>query len=76
MNCNDVAANLQLLIDEELSDAMIPEIRSHLEACQCCVEKFEAEMLFKQVIREKICKKCVPGALLEDVRTTVLQHAY
>jgi mycothiol system anti-sigma-R factor len=76
MNCNDVAANLQLLIDDELPEAMIPEIRRHLEDCHGCVEKFEAEMLLKQIIRDKICKKCVPGALLEDVRTAVLQHAY
>jgi mycothiol system anti-sigma-R factor len=76
MNCNDVAANLQLLIDEELPETMISEIRHHLEACGGCVEKFEAEMLFKQVIKDKICKKCVPGALLEDVRSSVLHHAY
>ena len=44
----------------------------HLENCGSCIEKFEAEMAFKEVLREKICKKCAPGAWLEDVRASVL----
>jgi mycothiol system anti-sigma-R factor len=72
MNCNEVAANLQLLVDDELSDEKIAEIRNHLENCTGCIEKFEAEMMFKQVLHDKICKKCAPGAWLEDVRSRVL----
>ncbi len=76
MNCSEVAANIQLLVDEELPQEMIAEIRLHIQDCQCCVEKFEAERLFKQVLREKICKNCVPQDLVDGVRSTVLHHEY
>jgi mycothiol system anti-sigma-R factor len=77
MNCSDVTLNLQLLVDQELTEDKIQEIRQHLDACSGgCVEKFEAEMLFKQVLRDKICIRHVPGALVEDVRSSVLHHAF
>jgi len=39
MDCNEVAANLQLLVDDELPDEVIQEIRTHLENCAGCIEK-------------------------------------
>ena len=75
MDCNEVADNLQLLVDDELPEETIQEIRTHLENCGGCIQKFEAEKAFKEVLREKICKKCAPGAWLEDVRASVLQVA-
>jgi mycothiol system anti-sigma-R factor len=76
MDCSDVTLNLQLLVDEELTEDKISEIRHHLDNCTGCVEKVEAEKMFKQVLRDKICKKCPPGALVDDVRFSVLNHAY
>ena len=74
MNCSEVTLNLQLLVDQELTEDKICEIKEHLESCTGCVEKFEAEKLFKQILKDKICKRC-PGTLVDDVRSSVLQHS-
>jgi anti-sigma factor (TIGR02949 family) len=71
MNCIDVATNMQLFLDEELPPRDMNEVRDHLAKCPLCDEKFESEKLFKQVLKEKICKKCATDALMHEVRELV-----
>jgi len=68
--------NMQLLVDDELTEDKIQEIRQHLDSCTGCVEKLKAEKMFKQILHDKLCKNCPPGELVNDVRFSVLHAAY
>lgn len=67
-HCDDVVESMYLYLDEEqLSDEKRAEVRSHLNECIPCLESFEFEAEFKQIVRTK-CKDEVPSHLYEKVR--------
>jgi len=53
MNCQEALKNLYEFIDKDLDQATEAEIKVHLEHCNGCLGKFEAERLFKEMIRTK-----------------------
>ena len=53
MNCQEALQNLYEFIDQELDKATVAEIQTHLEHCEGCLGKFEAERLFKEMLRAK-----------------------
>lgn len=53
MNCQEALKNLYEFIDKDLDKATEAEIQTHLEHCNGCLAKFEAERLFKEMLRAK-----------------------
>jgi len=53
MNCQEALKNLYEFIDRELDTATESEIKAHLDHCSGCLGKFEAERLFKEMLRTK-----------------------
>jgi mycothiol system anti-sigma-R factor len=53
MNCQEALQRLYEFIDKELDQATEGEIKAHLDHCQGCLGKFEAERLFKEMLRTK-----------------------
>lgn len=53
MNCQEALKNLYEFIDKDLDKATEAEIQAHLEHCNGCLGKFEAERLFKEMLRTK-----------------------
>lgn len=53
MNCQEALQNLYEFIDRELDTATEQEIQAHLKHCDGCLGKFEAERLFKEMLRAK-----------------------
>ena len=53
MNCPEALQNLYEFIDKELDTATEGEIKAHLDHCEGCLAKFEAERLFKEMLRAK-----------------------
>ena len=53
MNCEKALQNLYEFIDRELDTATESEIKAHLDHCEGCLAKFEAERLFKEMLRAK-----------------------
>lgn len=71
MNCSEVATNLQSYIDSELPHSSMETIKRHLDDCPGCGEKFEAERLFRQTLKDKIVWRAATDALLKDVKYKV-----
>jgi len=53
MNCEKALQSLYEFIDRELDTATESEIKAHLEHCDGCLGKFEAERLFKEMLQAK-----------------------
>ena len=68
MNCQEALQNLYEFIDQELDKATVTEIQTHLEHCDGCLGKFEAERLFKEMLRAKAGGEKVS----EEMRTRIL----
>lgn len=66
--CDDVLESMYLYLDKEkLTDEERAEVRGHLNECIPCLESFEFEAEFKQIIKSK-CKDEVPAHVYEKVR--------
>lgn len=76
MNCNEVASKLQLFIDEELLYQEMEAMSKHLSLCAECQQRFQTEKLFKQTLKDKIMKRNVESAMLEDVKHLIINRAY
>lgn len=67
-HCDDVVESMYLYLDEEqLSAEERTRVRDHLDECIPCLESFEFEAEFKQIIKTK-CKDEVPAHVFEKVR--------
>ena len=67
-HCDDVLESMYLYLDEEqLSDEKRAEVRTHLNECIPCLESFEFEVEFKEIIKTK-CRDEVPAHVYEKVR--------
>jgi anti-sigma factor (TIGR02949 family) len=76
MNCSEITQKLHLFIDEELLHQDMDDVRTHLSACPQCQQKHEAEKMFKQTLREKINRKPITNAMVEDMKYYILNRAY
>ena len=72
MNCIEIAANLQLFLDDELPSDGMSLIRQHLDQCSECAYKFEAEKLFKDTLRQRISRRSATDNIVNDVKLSVL----
>jgi mycothiol system anti-sigma-R factor len=67
-HCDDVLESMYLYLDEEMLSAEERDnVRTHLNECIPCIESFEFEAEFKQIIKTK-CRDEVPDHVYEKVR--------
>lgn len=76
MNCIDVASKLSLFIDNELPFGEREEICQHLMGCPPCDQRYDDELTFRNVLRDKLFKKCCTEAIREGVKDVVHSTAY
>lgn len=70
--CNDVLESMYLYLDGEmLTEEQRTEVHAHLDECIPCLESFEFEAEFKQIIRSK-CKDEVPQHVYEKIRARLV----
>lgn len=69
-DCDEVIHRLYHFLDGELTEARRNEIRSHLDACQPCLEAFDFEADLRQMIASK-CRDRVPDRLRERVAAAI-----
>lgn len=70
-HCDDVLESMYLYLDsEQLTTEQRDEVRSHLNECIPCLESFEFEAEFKQIIKTK-CRDDVPAHVYEKVRAVL-----
>jgi mycothiol system anti-sigma-R factor len=66
-DCRETIKELDLFLDDELSDAARSAIRHHLDGCVDCLEAFDFHAELKQVIAEKCRHDEMPSDLLSRI---------
>ncbi len=67
-DCAKALARLYEFLDHELDSADADEVRAHLEACEPCMDTFDAEMALKRLLQ----RGCRADAAPEHVRIRVM----
>jgi anti-sigma factor (TIGR02949 family) len=66
-NCAEAIRELDLFLDDELSDEARASIRRHLEHCPGCLEAFDFQAELKQVVAAKCQNDEMPPDLLARI---------
>ena len=67
MDCNEVLIQVEVYLDQEMTEVRCAELKQHLDGCGPCMDRTE----FQQSLRLIIAKKCkcedIPVALAQRV---------
>jgi len=66
-DCRETIKELDLFLDDELSDSARSAIRHHLDGCIDCLQAFDFHAELKQVIAEKCQHDEMPADLLSRI---------
>ena len=66
-DCNDTLRELELFLDQELSDGARQEIHQHLEGCPDCLQAFDFHAELKTVIASKCRSDEMPAGLMAKI---------
>lgn len=61
-HCQVVFTQMFAFFDEELDAATSEQIRAHLDACEDCLDRYDAEQAMRQAIR-RCCEAPAPATL-------------
>jgi mycothiol system anti-sigma-R factor len=70
-DCDELIANLFLMIDGELEAGSCGDLEEHLRRCGACLQRFGVERAFKELIRRRCGQEPVPNLLIERIRVTL-----
>lgn len=66
-SCEQVVGRVHQFLDHELDEATCDEIRHHLDACEACLEEFDAEAAMKQLVHRCCAGKSAPDSLKQNL---------
>jgi len=69
-DCDDALANLYQYLDKELNTASSTEIRSHLDECSGCFQRFDFERRLKSVVKERLSEE-VPDEFIQRLNLAI-----
>lgn len=61
--CTKALARLYKLLDGELDTSDADDVRAHLDACEPCMDIFEAENAMKRLVKRGCCGDAAPEHL-------------
>jgi len=64
--CADYLERIVYFIDNELDDADCAEVRSHLDTCNPCLEKYDLQRTVKSIVARS-CTEAAPAELRSRV---------
>ncbi|OYO19350.1 mycothiol system anti-sigma-R factor [Enemella dayhoffiae] len=70
-DCQVVLERVHTFLDNELDEASCEVIRLHLEACERCVEDFDAELAIKQLVNRCCQGQKAPQTLRVSIMTSI-----
>ena len=68
--CAHFLEQIVYLLDNELDDATCSEVRSHLDSCHPCLEKYDLQRTVKAIVARS-CTESAPAQLRERVRLRI-----
>ncbi len=66
-DCNDTLRELELFLDQELTDVVRQEIHVHLEQCPDCLQAFDFHAELRTVIATKCRNDQMPPGLMHKI---------
>lgn len=66
-DCNDTLRELELFLDQELSESARLEIHGHLEGCPDCLQAFDFHAELRTVIAAKCRNDEMPPGLMRKI---------
>jgi len=69
--CFKVVGKIPQYLDGEMSEFEIPIFLEHVEQCHKCLEKYEIEKTFKEVLRQKCERKAVNAQLVNSIKNKI-----
>ncbi|GAB3623342.1 hypothetical protein GCM10027418_14240 [Mariniluteicoccus endophyticus] len=69
VECAAVLDRVHQFLDHELDEASCDQIRHHLDACEQCLDNFDAESAIKQLVN----RCCQGDAAPDGLRATIMQ---
>ncbi|REK22920.1 MAG: mycothiol system anti-sigma-R factor [Actinobacteria bacterium] len=73
-NCDDALARLYEYLDNEMDDATAEGIRSHLDGCGGCHDRFDVERRLKVVVKQRL-EEDVPQQFIAKLRHALEEEA-
>lgn len=72
IDCQTFVGLIQLILDDEASQAEKQLFSKHEHLCHHCADKYNIERSVIEVIRKKVDKDCCPDGFANLVRKTVI----
>jgi anti-sigma factor (TIGR02949 family) len=69
--CFKVVEKIPLYLDGEMSEFEIPIFLEHVEHCHKCLEHYQIEKSFKEIVRQKCERKCVNAQLVGAIKNKI-----
>lgn len=69
-DCAQVLSRVHAFLDHELDAASCDEVRAHLEACEPCMDNFDAEQGVKQLVN----RCCRGDAAPQGLRSSIMMR--
>lgn len=70
--CQEALAQLELLLDGELPESRVEQVRQHLTACYPCTDRATFEEQLRAIVRRD-CIEHAPDALVARIQTRLAQ---
>lgn len=70
-NCKDVVNQFNLMLDGALNPKEEQDVLCELQRCLHCLEEYNLEEKYRNFIKEKVEKKCIPSGFLDRLRNCI-----
>jgi anti-sigma factor (TIGR02949 family) len=67
----DCLKMIQLIIDGEATQQHLDKLRTNLENCRPCIEMYHLEKEIKQLMQDRMQKKCCPDQLITAIQAKI-----
>lgn len=63
--------NLRLILDGQATAEQVAHFNQNIEHCLPCIENYNLELTIRQVLCDKIEKKCVPSSVIDSIKEKI-----
>lgn len=65
---------LQAMIDGDATPQQQEDFKEHMYGCMPCYQKYNLEMMIKELIKSKCCGKDAPADLIQKIKSKIEQN--
>lgn len=68
----DCLKMIQLIVDGEATEQQIERLKANLETCRPCIEMYHLEKEIKELLTNRVEKRCCPDKLVATIKAKIL----